>query len=275
MRGRKEKELVPQEPADNGLGTALRAWRRVRGLSVTELAIEAGLGPNGRGYISRIEHGQIRHLGEERLGRIAAALHLERADLLLHRLPEREHTPASNLDHAIVGGQALLRTCAPQSFDWARIHLLLARLYCERAAATPATAAKYSALVEAQSCIECALRVFTASTAPRSFQEATQVSREIHAVLEAPVLAGSLAFLKRCPPRSLDWARVQLLRATLYRDRALLAQGQAAQTALAAAQRCLDAAFPVFTRKQAQHSLQEAHHLRQDIEKLRAQMDTP
>src|SRR6266851_10426412 len=99
MRGRREEELTSHSPAENGLGATIRAWRHFRGMTVTELAIAAGFGVNGRGYISRIEHSQIHHLGEERLNRIAAALELQSADLLLHRMPEApDDAPTRDLE---------------------------------------------------------------------------------------------------------------------------------------------------------------------------------
>lgn len=276
MRGRREEDLVVHSPAKNGLGAAIRAWRRFRGMSVTDLAIRAGFGRNGRGYISRIEHSQIRHLGEERLERIAAALQLQRADLLLHRLPETHaHAPAQDLDEAIIGAWALLNVCVEKSFDWARMQLLLTKLYCERAAAAYTTVARHAALAEAQSCLKGALLVFTVNTAPQSFQEATRLRQEIGDILEASLVPGSKALLKRYPSQSLDWARIQMLLAKFYRERATILQGLEARTALTEAQRCLEAALPIFTRKQARRSLNEAQQLYREIEHMVGQGDTP
>jgi transcriptional regulator with XRE-family HTH domain len=274
MRGRREEELSSRSPADNGLGTAIRAWRRFRGMTVTDLAVQAGFGKNGRGYISRIEHSQIRHLGEERLDRIAAALQLQRADLLLHRLPETYgETPAHDLDEAIIGGKALLSRCVEQSFDWARLHLLLAKLYRERAATSHMMVAKYTALIDAQQCIECALRVFTANTAPLSFQEATRLGREIDDVLETSITTGSAALMKRCPPQSPDWARIQMLLAKFYCERAAVLGGPAAKTALADAQQCIEAALPIFAQRSTQRSLKEARQLYQEIQQAIRQVE--
>jgi transcriptional regulator with XRE-family HTH domain len=276
MRGRREEELASRSAAENGLGTAIRAWRRFHGLSVTELAVRAGFGKNGRGYISRIEHSLIRHVSEERLNRIATALQLQSADLLLHRMPET-HTevPTYDLDEAIIGGKALLKGCVAQSFDWARIQLLLAKLYRERAVASHTAVAKHAALTEAQQCIECALLVFTASRTPQSFQEAMQLGREIGDVLEVSIVDGSIALLKRCPPQSLDWARIQLLLAKFYRERATVLQGLTARTALTEAQQCIEAALPIFTRKRAKHSLEETGQLSEEIRYAIKQIDGP
>ena len=65
MRGRRERELEPRFPSEGWLGITIRAWRRFRGFTVTDLAVQAGFGKNGRGYISKIEHHQIKRLGEE------------------------------------------------------------------------------------------------------------------------------------------------------------------------------------------------------------------
>jgi transcriptional regulator with XRE-family HTH domain len=276
MRGRKEEELASHSLPENGLGTTIRAWRRFRGMTVTDLAVQAGFGKNNRGYISRIEHGQIRRLGEERLNCIAAALHLERADLLLHRMPEvHEGAPVQDLDDAIIGGKALLKECEEQSFDWARIQLLLAKLYREHANASHTTVAKYAALTEAQHCIECSLRVFTVSTAPRSFQEAMQLGQEIGEVLDASIIVGSKALLKRCPPQSLDWARIQLLLAKFYCEHAVVLQDLEAVTALTEAQHCIEAAVPIFTQRKGYHSLKEARQLYQEITSTLTQLGEP
>jgi transcriptional regulator with XRE-family HTH domain len=274
MRGRKEEELASHLPVENGLGTTIRAWRRFHSLTVTELAIHAGFGKNGRGYISKIEHNQIRHLGEERLSRIAAALQLQSADLLLYRMPETHaEVPTYDLDEAIIGGKALLKGCADRSFDWARIHLLLAKLYRERAATAHTAIAKHTALTEAQQCIEYALLVFNANTTPQSFQEATQLGREIDDVLEASIIAGCFALLKRCTPQSLDWARIQLQLAKFYCERATVLEGLAARTALTEAQQCIEAALPIFTKKQVKRSLKETEQLSQEIEHAIKQID--
>ncbi|GER89784.1 hypothetical protein KDW_39460 [Dictyobacter vulcani] len=267
MRGRKEEALTSRSSPENELGTVIRAWRHVRGLSVTDLAVAAGFGKNGRGYISRIEHGQIRHLGEERLLRLANALHLQRTDLLLHRMPEmHEKVPMDDLDAAILGGKILLKTCTEQSFDWARLQLLLARLYCERAdTLCSTTAAKHTALIEAHQCIERALQVFTAHTARKSFEEATQLGREIDKLLYASIIESCLSFIQRCPPQSLDCARFHMLHAQWYRKRATSLPGFTPQAALIEAQQCLETAIAIFTQKQAQNHLQKARQLHQEI----------
>ena len=277
MRGRREKTLTPRPAADNALGTVIRAWRHVRGLSVTDLAVAAGFGKNGRGYISRIEHGQIRHLGEERLLRLADALHLQRADLLLHRMPEMsEKAPMDDLDAAILGGKVLLKTCTEQSFDWARLQLLLARLYCERAETVCSTpAAKHTALMEAHHCITYALQVFTPHTARKSFEEATQLGREIDTLLYASIITSCHSFLQRCPPQSLDRARFHMLRAQWYRKRATSLPGFTPHAALREAQQCIETAIAIFTQKQAMLRLQEARRLHQEILLAMQQVDIP
>lgn len=149
-------------------------------MSVTELAVAAGSGHNGRGYISKIEHQHIRRLGEERLSRIATALHVPSADLLLRRLPESlEGMPVHDLDEAIIGARALLGACAEQSLERARLQLLQAKLHRDRAATSSLTGVKYAALTEAQACIERALPIFDAHKASRSLGEAEQPGQEM------------------------------------------------------------------------------------------------
>ena len=65
------------------LGATVRAWRRYRQLSLTTLAVRSGLGTNGRGYISKVEHGAIRDPHEALLGRLAVALDVPLSTLLL------------------------------------------------------------------------------------------------------------------------------------------------------------------------------------------------
>src|SRR5437667_6423753 len=218
MKGRREEELTAS--SENGLGPAIRAWRRLRGMTVTELAVQAGFGPNGRGYISRIEHGHIRHLGDDRLKRIAAALHLQSADLLLPRLPETyAEIPLHDLDEAIIGGTILLHVCAEKSLDWARLQLQLATFYHERAATSQTTVAKYAALARGQHYVRRALLVFAEAKTTQSFAEATLLDQKISDALDPLIIAGSQALLKRFSPQSFDWARIQFLRAKFYYQR--------------------------------------------------------
>lgn len=267
MRGRKERELASHLSGENGLGTTIRAWRRFHGLTVTELAERSGFGKNGRGYISKIEHGQIRHLGEERLNRIAAALKVQSADLLLHHMPETHaEAPIYDLDEAIIGGKALLKKCAEQPFDRARIQLLLAKLYSERAASALTTAQKHAALTEAQQCIESALRVFTTKTAPKSFQEATQLGHAIGEALDDSIVDCCAALMKRCPPQSLDRARIQLMLARFHYERAAALQDTEAKSLLIEAQQFIEAAQPIFAQKKATRNLKETKELSREIQ---------
>jgi hypothetical protein len=179
---------------------------------------------------------------------------------------------ANDLEEAIIGGQALLKACKEKSFDWARIQLLLAKLYQEFAAASYTTIAKHTALVEAHQCIESSLLVFNVAKTPQSFQQATQLGREIDAVLDASVITGSIALSKRCSPQSLDWARIQLHLAKLYHEHADVLQGLAARTTLVQAQQCIEAALSIFAQKQAR-GLKEAQQLYQKITQSIQQMD--
>jgi transcriptional regulator with XRE-family HTH domain len=235
-------------------------------MSVTDLAVAAGLDKKGRGYISRVEHGSIRSLAEGRLACIAAALQVSISDLVQHRMPEAQgELPAHDLEEAVIGARALLSECVERSFDWARLQLLLARLHVQRAAASQVMSVRYNALSEARICLACALPVFTANKTPRSFAEATQLAQNIADLLESLIIPGSLALLQRCAPGSLDWARIQVLRAKFFSERALVLPDQTARAVLAEAQCAIEAALPIFTRLQAQRSLSEASRLYQEI----------
>lgn len=267
MRGRKEVELASHLSAENGLGTTIRAWRRFHGLTVTELAVRSGFGKNGRGYISRIEHSQIRHLGEERLNRIASVLKVQSADLLLHHMPETHaEAPTYDLDEAIIGAKALLKKCTTQPFDRARIQLLLAKLFSERATSALMAAQKHSALTEAQQCIQDALCVFTPKTAPKSYQEATKLDREIGKALESSIVDCCAALMKRCPPQSLDRARIQLMLARFHYERAAALQDTEAKSLLIEAQQFIEAAQPIFAQKKATRNLKETKELSREIQ---------
>ena len=87
MPGRREEEL---ETGVSPLGAAVRAWRRYRGLSVTDLALRAGFGESGRGYISKIEHGKIVRIGMKRLAKIADALEISPTELQAYYLPPQQ-----------------------------------------------------------------------------------------------------------------------------------------------------------------------------------------
>src|SRR6266700_2547726 len=111
VRGRREKELEPPVPSEGSMGVTIRAWRRFRGLTVTDLATQAGFGKNGRGYISKIEHQQIKRLGDEQIASIAQALSLTPTDLQQGRMPQAQASllpDKDTLDNAILGCKAWL-----------------------------------------------------------------------------------------------------------------------------------------------------------------------
>jgi transcriptional regulator with XRE-family HTH domain len=93
-RGRKERELPHEDEPASWLGATVREWRRRRELSVTDLAVRAGFGPSGRGYISKIEHGKIERPNEEHLRRIATALEVDAAELLARAPAIRQGDPS-------------------------------------------------------------------------------------------------------------------------------------------------------------------------------------
>src|SRR5690242_15367626 len=93
-RGRPEQALGTDGRPVSKLGLTLRAWRKHRNLSVTELADRAQLGESGLSYISQIEHGYIQHLAGERLERIAQALDISTDTLLMYKSPPAFRSPA-------------------------------------------------------------------------------------------------------------------------------------------------------------------------------------
>jgi transcriptional regulator with XRE-family HTH domain len=274
MRGRREEELSSHLSTANGLGIAIRAWSRYRGMSVTELAMRAGFGKSGRGYISRLERGQIRHPHEDNLDNIAAALYLSSADLHQHRMPEtHREVPARDLEEAIIGAKALLALRTEPSLELALLHVRLAKLLYERAVTSSLIAVQYAALTEASDTVGHALRVLAEQTTSPGYQEATRLDQDINELLKALIVAGCQAFVKRYPPQSLEWARVQVLLAKRYEECATFLQDQAARDVLTRALQCIEAALPVFTREQAQQSWEEANVLYQAIAQTIAQID--
>lgn len=99
-RGRKEEELGTDGREVSELGSTIRAWRKCRGLSVTELAVAAGFGETGRSYISQIEHGHIIGIAGKRLQAIALALEISLEVLSEFRLPPDEPQRLSGIRFA-------------------------------------------------------------------------------------------------------------------------------------------------------------------------------
>jgi transcriptional regulator with XRE-family HTH domain len=93
-RGRRPKPLASSKHRVTPLGAALRAWREYRGLSQTELAIQAGLGvaQDGRAHISSIELGKIQRPEDETLEKIGAVLGVTLNDLRSGRMPPTGQT---------------------------------------------------------------------------------------------------------------------------------------------------------------------------------------
>lgn len=280
MRGRKEKELVTHLPSESGLGNTIRSWRRFRGLSVTELALRAGFGKNGRGYISKIEHQQIKRLGEEQLVAIARALGLTVADLQQHRLPanpEKQFPDKATLDEAIIGCHAWLQLYSQDThpLDYARTRLKLAELCWQRITLTEASEERRSILMNALQSIEQALQIFRDEKALTSYAEAQRIHSAIEKESQMQALddaiAGCHALFKvhRREEQELDWARTHTRLAQLYRDRASHSEKSEERSALLGkALFCIDQALPIF-RWHAPASYTEAQRLRQDVEGAR------
>jgi len=281
VRGRRERELESQFSSESSLGVTIRAWRHFRGLTVTELAVQAGFGKNGRGYISKIEHQLIKRLGEGPLASIAHALDLAQSDLQQGRLPETRENPLPDketLDDAIAGCQAWLRIYGQQDklLDCARTYLKLAELYWERTALAEGREERGLFLAGALKNIDQALLLFR-EEAPGSYEEAQRlrktIERAIHLKDLDDAIAGCNALLKvsHQQQQPLDWARTHTKLAQLYWDRATQSEkAEERQKWLGKALQSLDQALPLF-RGPAPTSYTQAQRMRLDLEAARAE----
>jgi transcriptional regulator with XRE-family HTH domain len=280
VRGRREKELEVQVPSEGKMGMVIRAWRRQRGMTVTHLAVLAGFGKNGRSYISKIEHHQIRRLGEEQVSAIAQALGLTIIDLQQGRLPET-HAKAlpgkEALDEAIFGCKAWLKVYDHQDeklLDRARTHVKLAELYWQRIPLAEGRAERERFFADALQNIDHALPIFR-KEAPGSYEEVhhlrTRIEREIRIQDLDDAIAGCNALFKvhRQEEHPLDWARTHARLAQLYWDRATQAeQAEERHGWLGKALHSIDQALPLF-RRDAPTSYDQAQQMRQYVEGAR------
>lgn len=65
-------------------GDAIRALREAQKLSIRQLALRTGL---NRGYLSRLERGQIQHPGGEKVAAIAAAMQVSTTAITHKEIP--------------------------------------------------------------------------------------------------------------------------------------------------------------------------------------------
>lgn len=275
MRGRRERALAAPFPSENNLGATIRAWRHFRKMTVTDLAIAAGFGKNGRGYISKIEHNLIKRLGEESLIAIARALNLAQSDLHQRRLPDMQEDVRPDkgmLDEAIAGCQAWLRVYGQDDrrLDCARTYLNLAQLYWERTALTEGRHERGTLLSGALEHIRQALPLFR-ERAPNSYQEAQQMRSTIEKAIRLAdledAIAGCHALLRMYSQqtRSLDWARTHTRLAQLYWDRlSSTDQAEERRNFILKALQSLDLALPIF-EKDASISYVEMQQMRMDL----------
>ena len=283
MRGRKERELDSHASSEAGVGATIRAWRRARGMTVTELAVRADFGPNGRGYISKIEHQQIKRLGEEQLAAIAHALGIAPLDLQQNHLPERQHSPVlekATVDDAILGCKALLRVYQQDDgkrLDTARISLKLAELYLARIPLTETREERGRLLMDALHRLDEALPVFQ-KEAPGAYQEAQNMRLRIEKksfmndLDDAIAGCNALFLVHHQEEHPLDWARTHVRLAQLYWDRARqLEQVEERSRWLEEALHSIDLALPLF-RGYAPVSYTQAQRMRQDVEGAREEV---
>ena len=289
MRGRKEIELEPILEQENQFGATIRAWRRYRGLSVTDLAMAAGFGKNGRGYISKIERNQIKHLGEEQLNRIAKALNVTSATLTLYHVPDEKDKHAAKiiskvlLDEAIKGCIAWLDLYSQEEkpLDWARTHFELAKLYRGCANLSENAEEREQFLNEALRNIDLAINDFEKYNAPGSKEDAIIVREELQGTLQSAKRAKildeaikgtrSLLEIHNQEERSLDQARniarLYLRLAELHQDRAqLLENMEEKQKLLNDAIKYVDLAINDFEKNDVPGSLKDAQVIRSKLE---------
>jgi len=69
------------------IGEVVMAWRKLRNLTVTELAQRSG-STITKGYISQLEHDKVHRPNDDHLVRIAAALKIPVLYLVTRRLPD-------------------------------------------------------------------------------------------------------------------------------------------------------------------------------------------
>lgn len=68
------------------MGQVVRAWREARGLSVSQLAAQAGK-PVTKDYVSKLEHGRIQDAGSKHRKRIAGVLNVPEVYLVVRKMP--------------------------------------------------------------------------------------------------------------------------------------------------------------------------------------------
>lgn len=104
-----------QPPAEQPptLGATLRAWREHRGLSLTDVTTRAGMGPEKRSWLSRVERNGIRSVSREKLQALASVLQIPYSALRAGNLPAADATPAPIAPPP--GSHAARRRASPQA----------------------------------------------------------------------------------------------------------------------------------------------------------------
>lgn len=284
VRGRRERELAPPISSEDHVGRTIRAWRHFREMSVTDLAVQAGFGKNGRGYISKIEHQLIKRLGREPLAAIARALELSPMHLQQGHLPEMRESQVPGpdneaLDDAIAGCKAWLRVYSQEDhpLDYARTHVKLAELYWERMARVGERTERRTLLADALHSLDRALPLFS-QEAPDSYEKArslrSAIEKEISLIDLDDAIAGCQALFKiySQEQHALDWARTHTKLARLYWDRTTHTEQAEERTGLLGkALQSLDQALPIFQRY-APVSYAEAQKMRLHVEAVKGEM---
>jgi XRE family transcriptional regulator of biofilm formation len=111
------------------IGAVIRAWRKFREMTSTELSEKAGV---RIAYLSEVEHDRTIHPQEEFLEKLADALKVPLEDILGRRMPPKDGgmvtTPSSQQTVAKLGSQQLARTAFRSPLTPSDREILLHRL---------------------------------------------------------------------------------------------------------------------------------------------------
>lgn len=111
------------------IGTVIRAWRVARGLTLEELASNAGGGVT-RGYLSQLENDKIHTPSEEKLALVAHALDIAPLVLVTRTFPavELPSTSSTAGGDATVASRRASGSAAASDVDLSRLSAALSRV---------------------------------------------------------------------------------------------------------------------------------------------------
>jgi len=108
------------------IGSAVRAWRVARQLTLEELAGKAG-GRVTRGYLSQLENNKIHSPGEAKIAQVARALDIDPIVLVTRQFPSEHLIASVDTDRAVDGLQGA-QHAAPEHSVTADLSPLLTAL---------------------------------------------------------------------------------------------------------------------------------------------------